>query len=460
MRTCTIFIIALFGVFLIPESSLWGEPDSDPLNRNEIQSLYPESFLPKLRELIEPLESTSPPMIIERLRIDEARNDVTVARADRLPRIFADIQLNVTIEDRDDFEDLIVRQRPVNRISASQPLYHWNSLKSRQEIAELEVENTQLSYERSLKELQQRVRQAYFQLLEREYSLELAKKRLESAERFLERQQLAHELGDASKSDLLRAEFRMKNEQGRVYNETQALESVRFRLFEQTGIRMEPFEDIESNIDQFLSMRIEGLETTEDPDSLKDESLLILRNQVRQQEHSYVIEKSRNRPRFDVVLSVFQDEITGRDQEGITRNNVFVGFRMVWDIFRGGDGKARRKNALSRRNRLIQSLKMSDNKLSREYRFLIDRIKQTVRFLKARQDQIDTMEELYRQRRTEYEQGRVIEDELLDDRINLDNSKLAFVRLFTDLFLLQAQVADLISTTYKYPELNPVKDFP
>lgn len=415
----------------------------------EIEALYPESFVPELRQLIEAV-NLSTPALVEQQLVYEAENDVIIARANRLPRVYADLQLNITAEDRSDFDSVIWRQRPVNRISVAQPIYHWGALQAGQRVAELQVGNRELMHQRNLRNLRQRVREAYFQVLEREYSFLLAQRRLQSAERSLASVELSFDLGNVSRNQLLRAQYHVKNLEGSVFNQQQALQQVRFRLFEQTGIRLEPMGNIDQKIDQFLQVSMADIRALSEAPEIRDESSLILQNQIRQAEHRFTIERARNRPRFDVVLSVFQDEIGRTQQDSITRNNLFVGFRMVWDIFRGGDGRARQRNALSQRNRLRQGLEMSIDKLDQEFDFLQERIMQTAELLNARDQQVAAMEELYRQREVEVEQGRALEDDLFDDRISLDQARLNFVQLATNLFLLQSQLADLLATSWQH----------
>jgi len=60
------------------------------------------------------------------------------------------------------------------------------------------------------------------------------------------------------------------------------------------------------------------------------------------------------------------------------------------------------------------------------------------------------MDQLLQQRRVEVEQGRAIQDQLLDDQIDLDNAKLLYIRSVSDYFLTLAQIADLLDS----PELD------
>lgn len=416
-----------------------------------VESLYPEQEFPLLQELLESLETTSTPTLIDRLRIEEDRDGVIVARSRRLPDIYADLQLNITAEDRDDFDDLVWRYRPFNRISLRQPLYHWSALTAGQKAAELELENAHLRYEQNLRNRKQQLRDAFFQLLEREYALRLARQRTKLANNNLESIQLSIDLGKASQSDLLRADYRVQNDEGRVLYEIQALESIRYRIFEQTGIRVREVPNLEDIVSLMLSLDFREFEFQNQPISLVDEEGLILENRIEQAKKDYVIQQSRNKPRVNLLLSAFQDEIGIRgNEDSITRNNFFIGFQVDWHIWDSGEGRARSRIALNRKSQLEKALELSSENLKEEFRFLLDRLQQMVELLQARQVQIQAMEQLLQQRRVEVEQGRAIQDQLLDDQIDLDNTKLLYIRSVSDYFLTLAQIADLLDS----PELN------
>ncbi len=439
---------------------LLGNPSTEPHSEIDgyVQSLYPERVFPQLDSLLEALEESSPPTLIDRLRIEESRDQVVIARSRRLPDIFADLQFNVTGEDREDFDSLLWRNRPFNRISLRQPLYHWNALKAGEEVAELQLKNTALSYRQNLRNRKQGLRNAFFRLVEREYSLQLAKSRVEVAKRSLESVELSRELGEASDSDLLRAQYRLQNEQGRVLFQTQSLEQVRFQIFEQTGVRVDQLERFDNLINRLLNLDFQELDYPGWDIRLIDEESRILENRIEQAEQDLVIQRSRNRPKVNLLVSAFQDEInTAGVEESITRNNLFFGFQVVWNIWDGGEGRARSRIALNRKAQLEKALELTNENLREEFRFLIDRLQQMVKLLRARQVQIEAMDGLLQQSRVEVEQGRAIADQLLDDQIDLDNAKLLYLRSVTDYFLTLAQIADLLTVPPESPETESVE---
>lgn len=448
MRNILIFTFCFIGLINVQFAQQGG--DSQALH-SWIEGLYPEREFPLLQDLLDSLETTSTPTLIDRLRIEEDRDGVVVARSRRLPDVFADIQLNVTAEDREDFEDLVWRSRPFNRVSLRQPLYHWSALKAGEKAAELELENAHLRYEQNLRNRKQQLRDAFFQLLEREYALQLARQRTELANNNLESVQLSVELGKASQSDLLRSNYRVQNDEGRVLFEIQALEHIRYRIFEQTGIRIREIPNLEQIVSQMLSLDFRDFEFQNQPISLVDEEGLILENRIEQAQKDYVIQQSRNKPKVNLLLSAFQDEIGIRgNEDSITRNNLFIGFQVDWHIWDSGEGRARSRIALNRKTQLERALELSSENLKEEFRFLLDRLQQMVELLQARQVQIQAMEQLLQQRRVEMEQGRAIQDQLLDDQIDLDNTKLLYLRSVSDYFLTLAQIADLLDS----PELD------
>lgn len=439
---------------------LCGNPSTEPASDIGVfvQSLYPEEVFPQLDSLLEALEESSPPTLIDRLRIEESRDQVVIARSRRLPDVYADLQFNVTAEDREDFDSLVWRNRPFNRISLRQPLYHWNALKAGEEVAELQLKNTALSYRQNLRNRKQGLRNAFFRLVEREYSLQLSQQRVEVAERNLESVELSQELGEASESDLLRAQYRLQNEEGRVLFETQATEQVRYQIFEQTGVRVEELERFEDLIARLLNLDFQELEYPGRDIRLIDEESRILENRIEQAERDLVIQRSRNRPKVNLLVSAFQDEInTAGVEEGITRNNLFFGFQVVWNIWDGGEGRARSRIALNRKAQLEKALELTNENLREEFRFLLDRLQQMIELLRARQIQIEAMDGLLQQRRVEVEQGRAIADQLLDDQIDLDDAKLLYLRSVTDYFLTLAQIADLLTAPPESPEIEPVE---
>jgi outer membrane protein TolC len=290
------------------------------------------------------------------------------------------------------------------------------------------------------------LRTTFFRWVESEYSLQLARQRAEVAGRFLESVELSQQLGDASDSDVLRAEYRKQNEEGRVLFQIQALERVRFQIFEQTGIRVTNLATLESMTERLLGLNFEEFEYRSNSIELIDEQGRILENSIEQAQQNYVIQQSLNKPKVNLLLSAFQDEINTRgEEEGITRNNYFIGLQVAWNIWDGGEGKARSRIALNRKSQLEKALELSQEQLNEEFSFLIERLEQMVDLLEARQTQIEAMDALFQQRKVEVEQGRAIADQLLDDQIDLDNAKLLYLRSVSDYFLTLAEIADLLS---------------
>lgn len=411
----------------------------------------------ELNRILDFLRERSPTMRSSLLRLREVEQNIRIARAQRLPNVSADIQFNVTAEDREDFEDIFWRQRPFNRISASQPLFRWFALKRAQENAHLQVEYMELSHSLTLRNLVRETRERYFQVLELQLVRDLAEARMEAERRNVEREELNLELGRASSDEYLQAVTRFQEDQTRLYDAQRRLQSTLTTFKARTGYREPILQDYREVAQALLAVEVEPIIPDSIPrEDLETEETLRLANLAEQAEKDQVIQRARTRPNLSLLVQVFQDEISQRGlEDSITRNNLFLGIRVVWNIFDGWEGDARVRQAELRQRRY--ELELDQARID-----LLDQVEQTLSEIRlaedaiaARRQQLDYLDERVEKARIELDQGRITEDDLFNIRVSRDQAHYNLVRAYVDYVLLRAGLNDILEGSIELASAFP-----
>ncbi len=408
----------------------------------------------ELNTILESTSELAPTSIIRRMDIEQTGENFFIARAQRLPSLTADIQFNTTAEDREDVEDVIWRTRPFNRISASQPLYHWNALLRAQQIAELQGKYSELNYALSLRNLQQEVRNLYFQILELEMTKYIAEARVESDKRLVETREQSLELGRTSSESYLEAVSRLQNDQTRFYEAAKRVESTRSRLKIRSGYSEPVIQDMQAVIDALLEAPLpEWNPTAPSEEELTNEEVLRFENLAEQADKERDIHRSRTRPKLNLLISAFQDEVNSiGTSEGITRTNFFFGVRIAWEIFDGWEADARVRQANIKKRRYEFEMDQAKIQLLDTIELLLQELDFAKQAIENRKGQLKYLDERVAKYELEVQQGRRTENQLKDVMISRDQGLFTLVQAHVDFHLLYAQLHDLLTGTERLAE--------
>lgn len=401
---------------------------------------------PELLAIYQYLETASPALLRQRFSQVEAATAVAIARAQRLPDVVADLQFNTTAERRPDFDDIEWRHRPFSRIYASQPIFHWFALKSNQAIAEFSVEIARLNYQDQVRGLKRETRRWYLAILDREASLAQARDREDSARRFLYLQESRRQLGRVSTADLLQAQSRLLQSQTQVLDEIRMLGETRQVFFRVSGFAGPVLADWPAVFETVLLSEPVAAPSPA-PESPESAATRILALQVEQSRREATIARSATRPKLDLLLSLFQDEIDAQGGDSLTRDNLFVGIRLIWNLFDGFEADARTRLANQRQTALLQELAQSRLLLQREFALLTAQIEASSEAVSQRRLDLEARSSLVAQARLELERGRLTEDDLRNQQVELNQVRIDLLRTILFLDYKRSELTDLLTTT-------------
>jgi len=314
----------------------------------------PEDYFPQLRTILDDALRQSPRMLLARLDLDAAAGDRTQARAGLYPSLRSTSRLMRTSDLRRDRPgQTLEATKTYYDIGLTQPLFHWGEKRNTAQIGAIRAAIAERNYGEAYRALAREIRQSYLslivlksQLVSMRFAREQAEATLQAAEErvshgllprsglfgtqiALERAELSHA---STESAFIAAQEQLEVLTGATAPEEDALPDELPRM------RADP-NSSDSRLASFTAQAEPSSPTLEN-----------LRQQVDVARLTYKNQKTRLRPKFNLVVGVSQDEqsytLNNAQRYGLTSR--YAGVQVNWSIFDGWATRGAVRSALAR----------------------------------------------------------------------------------------------------------------
>ena len=378
-----------------------------------VENLTPvERVFPELSEFLEAAAETSPRMLEEALRVEEAREEAGIARAARYPSVRGTGRLVSRYEERSDLDSGRGGFLPQATLTLRQPLYHWGALRAEDRIGRIREELASHNSAEAFRLLALEVRSRYLRLALDGLELEVADRRRELADREWRTGRRMLERGEIEETAL--RDLALALEEAELALERLKAERDRSR---RTLARLVGYDPTRAWEGPGVIPRLQTGGLMEGNDSLPaDRSrppfLEAADHRVREAERRRETERTRARPNLDFVAGVSQDQVAVLDRRDIDRTIFFAGVEVNWNIFDGFETRSRRA-AASTRLRLEERRR---GRLETEWRDDLDDLENRLRFrareMRVADERLALAEDFLERDRADFEAGRLSATEL------------------------------------------------
>lgn len=366
-----------------------------------------ERHFPELNELLGVAAETSPRMLEEALRLEEARDEAGIARAARYPSVRGTGRLISRYEERSDLDSGRDGFLPQATLTLRQPLYHWGALRAEDRIGRIRGELASHNGAEAFRLLALEVRSRYLRLALDGLELEVAERRRELADREWRAGRRMLERGEIEETEV--RDLVLALEEAELAVERLMAERDRSRRTLARLVGYDPAREWEGP-GEIPSLETGGLREGNgnvSVDRLRPPFLEAADHRVREAERRREAERSRARPNLDFVAGVSQDQVAVLDRRDIDRTIFFAGVEVNWNIFDGFEARSRRA-ASSTRLRLEERRR---GRLETEWRHDLEDLESRVRFREREMSVADKRlalaEESLERARADFEAGRL-----------------------------------------------------
>jgi outer membrane protein TolC len=321
----------------------------------DVHAIMPEHYFPQLKEALQKLAEQSPRMISANMELALADGELTQARSGLYPSVGGLYQLTSARDRREDQPGVsLSTDKTYYNFTVTQPLFHWGEKRNSARIGEIRRQIAGRNYAEARRLLMQEVRTAYLTVVARKvqhdgavFALKRAEDELALAEDRLAKRVVAE--GEIF-------QIRIDAEQARLNLETATWEfaSARQNFAVLTGSHEMSLADIPDVVPAVASTngKIELLLARflaqGEPQT---DAILIQRQLIEIEELTYQNQKTRLRPKLNLVAGVSQDEQSYTINQGLKYGlqSRYVGVSVTWSIFDGFATKGAVASALARK---------------------------------------------------------------------------------------------------------------
>jgi outer membrane protein TolC len=416
----------------------------------------PERVLPALGPILGDASRLSPRMVSRALDLEIAENNRIAARSNLLPSVGLNFRQLEARDDRGDQPTTLSASKTYYDASITQPLFHWGERRNLARIGELQKLMTEGHYREAFRGLAQELRQRYLTLVTQRQHIVRARHVLQMAQQAaaLAEQRLAKK----EISEAMAYPIRLAVEQAQIGLERTEFDYEMARRsfarlaglpgFEDAAVPTEipPIATASSPIDALLA----GFLAQREPSSTE---AVNLRHQLAVEELTYRNQKTRLRPKFNLVAGVNQDETsyTLNTAQKYRVNSLYGGFSVSWTVFDGFASQAATRNSLARRRQVEGDYEQLVQRLGEQAQTQAKQIGFAARSMAITERAYASAEGSVSMRRDEFKRGLISEADVGAAELGLIDARIAAFNARTDYFI---RVGDFLGTLAQDPAVS------
>lgn len=403
----------------------------------------PEYHFPQLQEIIARLNEEAPDLMVSQLELKEATINQEIVKSSHGANLGIRLSGYSIQEDRPN-RDFNQRYDAFASLNAKKPIYHSGALEAKEAIAELEKYQAESNLEFRKRFLEIEIRALFLDLVVLHFRKATLIERLSLASQNLNDQKIRQKKGLVSMVDVSETEMDLINQ-----------EIVLSELKLQIGKEEAKFRSL-SGFDNVLDFEVPSsfLEFCNEHQFPDNFLLLVggtnleinqLESFIKRENQKVVIAESEMMPKFNLVGSVYQDQVdTVSNDEPVNRNNILFGIEASWALWDSGKSKNEKRASIVRKRKYETELELASRKMRmfteskrKELLSLLERITLSRKLLSVSMDYLSKCE-------MEFSQSRKSDLDLLSAQLEVDSAKLANIeavcRYFCTLDLYEQQL--------------------
>ncbi|MFY0653058.1 MAG: TolC family protein [Cyclobacteriaceae bacterium] len=227
------------------------------------------------------------------------------------------------------------------RVEINQPLFTYNRTKLELKELELDLENTQISYNIQSLELERSVTQSFYQVYQQQVGLQIAQEELANQELGFEITKNKVEADLLPREELYQAELNLATSRSSLNNRSVALENAKDAFKQTIGISL--YEDIEVRYDDSFTPVLVNMEFAINHGLDKRREIRQRRIDIEQSQFNLIRTNSLNEFRGDLSLSmgIFGDDPAFNNIYQSPTQSPRVSLSLVIPLWDWGEKKAR-----------------------------------------------------------------------------------------------------------------------
>ncbi len=398
------FSLAVLGV-----QALWAAPADD--------LVMPERAMPGLVPILQQAMQQSPRMLNRALDLEIAENNRIESRAGLLPSVGGNYRQVQSRDDRADLNSPVTVSKIYYDFSLTQPVFYWGERRNNFRAGEISKQIAVGNYREAYRQLAQELRQKYGSLIVQKSQVARARRYMAYAEQQVK---IAEErLAKKVISELEAFPVRLSAEQGQINLERTEFEfeSAKRSFARLAGLPSLTDDQIPDEVpvvayntaafDKLLAAFLSAKE-------LPNVEVVTARYRVQSEDLAYQNQKTRLRPKLNLVLGTNQDEqsysINGSQKYRVTSN--YAGFSVNWTIFDGFMAQAGKRSALARRRQAENELNEVTDRVAQQAQAQVRYVNFAARSMAISDRALTSAEGALKGRQAEFKRGVASESDV------------------------------------------------
>ncbi len=404
----------------------------------------PEKVYPQLDAILKRAVQQSPAMVNRALDLEIAENNRIAARANILPYAGANYRYTQSSDDRADLNGRTNVTKIYYDVSISQPVFHWGERRNNVRIGEIQQQIAQGNYRDGYRGLAQAIRQQYLQLIVYKILLQRSELARKYNQGVLKLSEERYAKGAMAEGDIFPVRLNAERSEIDVERARNDFETAKQSLARLTGLAQvedqsipDEIPGLSSDTRQFDQMLADFLARKDPPTN----SAETLRRQLEIENLGYLNQKTRLRPKFNLIAGTSQDEqsYTVNVAQKYRVNSLYAGVSVNWTIFDGLASQAAVRNALAHRRQLENDYESLKARLGSEAQSQVKLLNFAARSMSILDRLLIAADNGLRTRQGEFARGVVSENDVtltelarLNSFIDVQNARLDYFVKITD----------------------------
>lgn len=348
---------------------------------------------------------------------------VNQAKSAKLPSV----DLSHSSQRRDSGAGIGVGNSFSNGVSLSVPIYTSGNLEGQIEQAQLGFQSSDLEVEKTRQQLKLDATNGYFAVLQARNLLEVNRQSVDNLTAHLKNVQAQYAVGTVAKSDVLRSEVELANEQQNLIKAQNTYDLAVSSLNNVIGLPLNSELSIKDDLkyqqyDLTLANSIDYALTNRPEAEQAQLAVKSAQQEIR-------IAKSGNRPTVSAgANSGWSDSSFPGDEN----NTWAVGVTASWSVFDSGLTKAKVKQADSSVNKATEQVRQTLDSIQLEVRQAFLNLKEAEKRIETSQVAVDKAEEDFKIAQVRYVAGVGTNLDVLDAQLALATAKTNYIQAMYD----------------------------
>ena len=409
----------------------------------------PESSIPELAAILQAARVHAPDLINQAFINEEADARLKQAKSAYYPSLGVVTNFGYRKDYRDGGAEDTDNLGITYSMALRRPIYHWGAIEAKIEQARIDNDSDQLSYLKSLQQIERNIRADYLTIILNNATLRNERAKQTILEGRSETNRINFEAGKMSALNYEKSRISLAQSLLTIDRIAQSQQRIaeRFQYF--AG-----WENPTTSATEITAIDLNATEAwlEEQHAQLQGASWTYTTytatrqiNSIEHQKEAITQIKARQRPLIDASITASQGQSNTSNKNNVDTFSVFGGIRVTWNIFDGFDTRNAKIEAQTKVRRLEQELTQLSKELQMEAAEVLDSLLFQVRNLRLTQAQYEAEEAQYSLEEGNTSSGRSTTLTLQDAALSLKTEELTMHQARADLLMGLSDYFDLVT---------------